>query len=79
MIYANITLLDISNNVIFAQTCLSSAYKITNRYSVWDRQLRYELFQAYMTSKKTNKLDITGYVDKDVENYLLRRYTNDKY
>ena len=32
-----------------------------------------------MTSKKTNKLDITGYVDKDVENYLLRRYTNDKY
>ena len=70
---------DISNNVIFAQTCLSSAYKITNRYSVWDRQLRYELFQAYMTSKKTNKLDITGYVDKDVENYLLRRYTNDKY
>lgn len=70
---------DISNNVIFAQTCLSSAYKITNRYSVWDRQLRYELFQAYMASKKTNKLDIVGYVDKDVENYLLRRYINDKY
>lgn len=70
---------DISDNVLYTQECLSSYYRITNRYSVWDNQLRYEIFNAYINSKRTNKLDITGYVDKDVEKYLLRRFLNDEY
>lgn len=70
---------DISDNILYVQECLSPQYRITNRYSVWDKQLRYEVFNAYMNSNRTNKLDIVGYVDKDVERYLLRRFINDKY
>lgn len=39
-------------------------------YDAWDDKLRYELFNKYMSDEFTNKLDINGFVDKDMANYL---------
>lgn len=40
---------------------------------VWDTELRRILYDLYMSNNRYEKLDITGFVDKDVENYLRRQ------
>lgn len=49
--------------------------KIDQEDYVWDNELRQRLFYDYMKSSSINsyyKFDISGAVDKDLENYLVR-------
>ena len=39
---------------------------------VWDNKLRAQLFEKYVNDLRTKKLDINGYVDKDMERLITR-------
>ena len=39
-------------------------------FDAWDNRLRYTLYNKYMNAKGVNKLDITGFVDKDMARFL---------
>lgn len=39
---------------------------------IWRDSTRYDLYHSYMTSPSTTKIDINGYVDSDMENYIIR-------
>ena len=41
---------------------------------VWDNNLRRALYRDYMSSRHSRRIDITGYVDKDVENSIMKGY-----
>lgn len=41
---------------------------------IWSLDLRRKLYDQYMTNNSVRKLDITGYVDKDVENAIRKGY-----
>lgn len=41
---------------------------------IWNNNLRRALYRDYMKSRHTRKIDITGYVDKDVENAIMKGY-----
>lgn len=62
----------IDNNITRVQNIL----KLNNRFdvipSVWSDLLRCSLFKKYMESNLYKKVDINGFVDKDVENLLVR-------
>ena len=40
---------------------------------VWTEVLRAKIFEQYFNNKNQYKLDINGFVDKDVEKFLIRR------
>lgn len=62
----------IDNNVTKVQNIL----KLNNRFdvipSVWSDLLRCSLYKKYIKSELPKKIDINGFVDKDVENLLIR-------
>ena len=67
------------NNVITPRDECSLAIKIAQRNrrtqtGVWDNNLRRAIYRDYLLSKHTRKVDITGYVDKDVENAIMKGY-----
>lgn len=39
---------------------------------IWDDMTRYTLFTKYMALQNVDHLDINGFVDKDIENFLLK-------
>lgn len=39
---------------------------------VWDNSLRAELFNRYMADNRTRKIDVNGFVDKDMEKFITR-------
>ena len=39
---------------------------------VWSELLRKIVYDKYMSSDKTRKIDITGFIDKDAEKYIMR-------
>lgn len=41
---------------------------------IWDFNLRNTLYNMYMSSSSTQKLDINGFVDKDMEKYITNNY-----
>ena len=67
------------NNVITPRDECSLDIKIAQRNrmtqtGVWDNNLRRAIYRDYLLSKHTRKIDITGYVDKDVENAIMKGY-----
>lgn len=53
----------------------ASKFNLFNDYvkNVWSTQLRYYLFYHYLEdsgARRLNKVDINGFVDKDIENYV---------
>ena len=62
----------IDDNVTRVQNIL----KLNNRHdvipSVWSNLLRCLLYEKYEKSSLPNKIDINGFVDKDIENLLIR-------
>lgn len=65
---------EITDNVERVQQKLNfTIYHPTAINGVWDRELRQTLYNMYMSNKKYPLLDITGFVDKDIENYLRRQ------
>lgn len=65
---------EIGDNVLRVQ----KKFKWLNSYgkavpSVWDRSLRNLIFNNYLSNNTNINLDITGYVDKDVEKYMIRK------
>ena len=67
------------NNVITPRDECSLDIKIAQRNrmtqtGVWDNNLRRSVYRDYLLSKHTRKIDITGYVDKDVENAIMKGY-----
>lgn len=40
---------------------------------VWTNKLRYNVYNSYKKNKKYKHLDNNGFIDKDVEKYLLRK------
>ncbi len=67
------------NNVITPRDEVSLDIKLAQRNrmtqtGVWDNNLRRAVYRDYMLSKHTRKIDITGYVDKDVENAIMKGY-----
>lgn len=72
---------EIDNNISRIQEILGVANDIGVDYDVWSRQLRILLYKSYMNNanggSQANKLDITGFVDKNIERYLLREVAHE--
>ena len=76
----------ISDNIKRAQLVLSSAQYtkttkkyIPNIYGLWDKKLNIYLYDAVVNNHRLNykynlKHDLLGYVDKDTENLVTRKY-----
>lgn len=67
------------DNVITSRDELSLDIKLAQRgrmtqTGIWDNNLRRAVYRDYLLSKHTRKIDITGYVDKDVENAIMKGY-----
>lgn len=67
------------DNVITSRDDISLDIKLaqrgrTSQTGIWDNNLRRAIYHDFMLSKHTRKLDITGYVDKDVENAIMKGY-----
>ena len=69
----NLTQDEIGNNIERVQE-YSKSFDINAEFipGVWDNYLRYLIYLNYCKDKKSKHLDINGYVDKDVEKFLLR-------
>ena len=69
---------DLSENILMLTKKLGYTYGYEGS---WSQQLRSKIFESYMSLQKTKQDvldfdDILGYVDKDVEEALHRRYMN---
>lgn len=67
------------NNVITPRDEVALDIKLAQRNrleqtGIWDNNLRRAVYRDYMLSNRTRKVDITGYVDKDVENAIMKGY-----
>ena len=40
------------------------------KLGIWQPEMRYLLYKAYISNKSTRKLDINGFVDRDMEKYI---------
>lgn len=77
--YSNRLIEYLLQNVITSRDEVSLDIKIAQRgrmkqTGVWDNNLRRALYRDFMNSKHSRKIDITGYVDKDVENSIMKGY-----
>lgn len=66
-------------NVITSRDEIALDIKIAQRSrmeqsGIWSNNLRRLLYESYLLSRHTRKIDITGYVDKDVENAIMKGY-----
>lgn len=63
----------IGNNISRVQE-MASNFDINAEFldGVWTNYLRYLIYNNYMKDKKSKHLDNNGFVDKDVEKFLLR-------
>lgn len=74
LLWNTISSLDsIGDNIEWAQEMIQ-AYAIQDEFilGVWDNYLRYTIYRFYNKDKKSKHVDINGFVDKDVEKFLLR-------
>ena len=64
---------DIGQNIERVQY-YANAFDINSEFipGVWSNYLRYIIYLNYNRDKKSKHLDINGFVDKDVEKFLLR-------
>lgn len=62
---------DITKNIKRIEEKFNPKYK--KSYGIWDNTYRYKMFTMYLNSHFGKNLDINGFMDKDVENYLDRR------
>lgn len=62
----------IPNNIKYIKDCI---YSNSNNTDIWDFALRLKLYDTYMNSNK-QKLDISGFVDKDMERLVTYNYNN---
>lgn len=63
---------DIAGNSRRIQEKLNIEDKSGIYKDVWSELLRKIVYDKYMSSDKTKKLDITGFIDKDTEKYIMR-------
>ena len=63
---------EISHNIYTIQKELGLFNDPSIMRGVWDRKLRYIVYNTYMNRKDISKLDINGFVDKDTERYIMR-------
>ena len=64
---------EISNNIRTVQNKIGILSNKLVVPGVWDRITRNELYRQYMNSRGNRKIDITGFVDKDIEDFVNRR------
>lgn len=62
---------EISNNIYRTQQQLGLDNRGDTTNGVWDRKMRYMMYRNYITDKLTDPVDINGFVDKDMETFLL--------
>lgn len=63
---------EISHNIYTIQQKLDLFKDSRISKGVWDNYMRYLLYNTYMNRQNITKLDINGFVDKDVERYIMR-------
>lgn len=74
LLWNTITPLDtVGENIDRTQEMIQN-YAVQDEFiqGVWDNYLRYTIYRFYDKDKKSKHLDINGFVDKDVEKFLLR-------
>ena len=64
----------IVGNVEYIQDLIPNIYSTKNNYGIWNNQLRSRIFDFSINNKKTKRLDLNGFVDKDTEQLLLNQY-----
>lgn len=64
----------IVGNVEYTQDLIPNIYSTKNKYGIWNNQLRSRIFDFSINNKKTKRLDLNGFVDKDTEQLLLNQY-----
>lgn len=52
----------------------SQYYKSSKLYGIWDNILRYKIYMDFNKNKKISNIDTNGFVDKDTESFILRKY-----
>lgn len=72
----------IDKNIGFAQKNIyEKENKVTN---IWEDTIRYDAYDKYMSAgtqdnkKKVTKLDILGYIDKDIEKFITSSYSKQR-
>lgn len=61
------------NDIEDIQSKYISNYKDSKLLGIWDNILRYKIYMDFSRNKKISQLDITGFVDKDVESFISRK------
>lgn len=61
---------EIGEDIIRIRQKLNGSISYDANSVAWDEYLRKTIYDLYMNSSKTSKLDISGFVDKDVEQFI---------
>ena len=67
---------EFSEDIIRVQSWKGLKYDKNKVLGIWDDTTRYMLYNQYMATPNVEHLDINGFVDKDIENFLLKRGGN---
>lgn len=62
----------ITTNIISAQKLLDISNREDSPIGEWSTALRYRLFKNYMRKENVSKLDINGFIDKDMEKNIVK-------
>lgn len=63
---------EITENIIAAQKFTSISNRADSPIGEWSNALRYKLFRNYMDKENVSKLDINGFIDKNIEKYVVK-------
>ena len=61
---------EIGEDILRIRQKLNGSISYDAHSVAWDEYLRKTIYDLYMSSSKTTKLDISGFVDKDVEQFI---------
>lgn len=61
----------IKQNIVFAQNGIAGPYETYKYEGIWTSDLRQDIYQKYKSDKKSTHIDNNGFVDKDVERYII--------
>ena len=62
----------IEQNIKFAQEGIRDVYQRYHYPGVWTNELRQDLYEKYQKDNKYPHRDINGFVDKEMERYIMR-------
>lgn len=62
----------IERNIIRVQRYAALSDAVSHEWGIFSRYDRYVLYNKYMSKPELRKIDITGYVDKDMERLITR-------